>query len=225
MPGPQLLQAVAVCRAFREKYPRVPIVWGGYFASLYTEAALNARYVDFVVKGQGEDTLLELLDALRGRARFLARPRHLVQGPVRPARAHRRAPAERAGRFSVAAVPSPGPGEVHRAHVSGLAHGGPPGQHRLPVPLQFLRRGAGVRPREDGIAGAHRRDSRPPAGAVRRQRGAVLRQQLLPARRPRARTGRPHRAAQSALVVRSARRYRAGLLRRYAAQTARRRAA
>ena len=66
MPGPQLKNAIPVCRAFREKYPRVPIVWGGYFASLYTEAALNARYVDFVVKGQGEDTFLELLEALRG---------------------------------------------------------------------------------------------------------------------------------------------------------------
>src|SRR5262249_24988559 len=66
MPGPQLQQAVPVCRAVREKYPRVPIVWGGYFASLYTDAALNARYVDFVAKGQGEDTLLELIDALRG---------------------------------------------------------------------------------------------------------------------------------------------------------------
>ena len=91
MPGPQLLQAVAVCRAFREKYPRIPIVWGGYFASLYTEAALNAKYVDFVVKGQGEDTLLELIDELRG-ARDFSRMRGLVvQRPVRPARAHRRA--------------------------------------------------------------------------------------------------------------------------------------
>ena len=70
MPGPQLPGAVAVCRAFREKYPRVPIVWGGYFASLYTEAALNASYVDFVVKGQGEDTLLELIDALRSSRDF-----------------------------------------------------------------------------------------------------------------------------------------------------------
>ena len=34
MPGPQLLQAIPVCRALREKYPRVPIVWGGYFACL-----------------------------------------------------------------------------------------------------------------------------------------------------------------------------------------------
>lgn len=70
MPGPQLRAAIPVCRAFREKFPHVPIVWGGYFASLYTEAALNAHYVDFVVKGQGEDTLLELLEALRGSRDF-----------------------------------------------------------------------------------------------------------------------------------------------------------
>ncbi len=70
MPGPQLRQAVAVSRAVREKYPRVPIVWGGYFASLYTEASLNAKYVDFVVKGQGEDTLVELIAALRGSRNF-----------------------------------------------------------------------------------------------------------------------------------------------------------
>ena len=68
--GPQLLQAIPVCRALREKYPRVPIVWGGYFASLYTEASLNAGYVDFVVKGQGEDTLIELIDELRGSRDF-----------------------------------------------------------------------------------------------------------------------------------------------------------
>ena len=70
MPGPQLQSAVPVCRAFREKYPTVPVVWGGYFASLYTDAVLNAKYVDFVVKGQGEDTLLELIEALRGSRDF-----------------------------------------------------------------------------------------------------------------------------------------------------------
>ena len=77
MPGPQLLQAILVCRAFREKYPHIPIVWGGYFPSLYTEAALNAKYIDFVVKGQGEETLLELLDQLRG-GRDFARVRGLA---------------------------------------------------------------------------------------------------------------------------------------------------
>ena len=95
MPGLQVRQAVSVSRAVREKYPRVPIVWGGYFASLYTDACLNAKYVDFVVKGQGEDTLVELIDALGGardfsRIRGLAFKDHFglhVQTAERPLRA------------------------------------------------------------------------------------------------------------------------------------------
>ncbi len=70
MPGPQMVAAIPLCREFRSKYPRVPIVWGGYFPSLYPDAALNARYVDFVVRGQGEETFLELIEALRTTRRF-----------------------------------------------------------------------------------------------------------------------------------------------------------
>jgi anaerobic magnesium-protoporphyrin IX monomethyl ester cyclase len=66
MPGPQMVAAMEVCREVRRLRPQVPIVWGGYFPSIYPEATLNAKYVDFAVRGQGEDTLLELLDALRG---------------------------------------------------------------------------------------------------------------------------------------------------------------
>jgi len=64
MPGPQMVAAIPLCREFRRKHPSIPIVWGGYFASLYTDAALNASYVDFVVRGQGEETFLELIQAL-----------------------------------------------------------------------------------------------------------------------------------------------------------------
>jgi radical SAM superfamily enzyme YgiQ (UPF0313 family) len=70
MPGPQMVLAVESCRRIRARFPRLPIVWGGYFPSLYTNAALNADYVDFAVRGQGEDTFLELLDALRGRREY-----------------------------------------------------------------------------------------------------------------------------------------------------------
>ena len=35
MPGPQMVAALPLCRKFREDYPEVPIVWGGYFPSLY----------------------------------------------------------------------------------------------------------------------------------------------------------------------------------------------
>jgi radical SAM superfamily enzyme YgiQ (UPF0313 family) len=67
MPGPQMVAAMEACREVRRLCPRVKIVWGGYFPSLYPDTALNAKYVDFVVRGQGEDTLLELIDAMRGK--------------------------------------------------------------------------------------------------------------------------------------------------------------
>jgi anaerobic magnesium-protoporphyrin IX monomethyl ester cyclase len=72
MPGPQMVAAIPLCRYFRERHPSVPIVWGGYFPSLYADAALNADYVDFVVRAQGEGTFLELISALRGDKDFAA---------------------------------------------------------------------------------------------------------------------------------------------------------
>jgi radical SAM superfamily enzyme YgiQ (UPF0313 family) len=70
MPGPQTVGAVASCREIRARFPNLPIVWGGYFASNYTAAALNAGYVDYAVRGQGEQTFMDLLDAIRGHRDF-----------------------------------------------------------------------------------------------------------------------------------------------------------
>jgi anaerobic magnesium-protoporphyrin IX monomethyl ester cyclase len=64
MGGPQLRAAIAVSRAIREKRPDVPIIWGGAFPTVCPEAALNAPYVDYAVRSQGEETLIELLGAL-----------------------------------------------------------------------------------------------------------------------------------------------------------------
>src|ERR1700681_3069878 len=66
MPGPQTVGAVASCREVRARFLHLPIVWGGYFATNYTAAALNAGYVDYAVRGQGEQTFLDLLEAIRG---------------------------------------------------------------------------------------------------------------------------------------------------------------
>jgi anaerobic magnesium-protoporphyrin IX monomethyl ester cyclase len=67
MPGPQTKSAVETLPGLRARFPHVPTVWGGYFPSNYTEAALNAPYVDFAVRGQGEETFSELLEAVRGK--------------------------------------------------------------------------------------------------------------------------------------------------------------
>jgi hypothetical protein len=66
MPGPQLAQAVPVCKAIKAARPDVHIVWGGYFPTQHAETVLASGYVDFVIRSQGERPLLELLQALRG---------------------------------------------------------------------------------------------------------------------------------------------------------------
>lgn len=64
MGGPQVATAIKVSRAVREVAPDLPIIWGGYFPSLYPDTVLNSDYVDFAVRGQGEATLAELLEAI-----------------------------------------------------------------------------------------------------------------------------------------------------------------
>jgi radical SAM superfamily enzyme YgiQ (UPF0313 family) len=67
MGGPQLTSAIAVSKAIRAQAPSLPIIWGGAFPTVCPEATLNVPYVDYAVRGQGEDTLTELLDTLSGR--------------------------------------------------------------------------------------------------------------------------------------------------------------
>src|SRR4051812_4131426 len=65
MPGPQLTQAVAVCRRVKAALPHVPIVWGGYFPTQHADTVLRAPYVDFVIRSQGELAILQLIKVLR----------------------------------------------------------------------------------------------------------------------------------------------------------------
>ncbi|HYE85956.1 MAG TPA: radical SAM protein [Vicinamibacterales bacterium] len=68
MPGPQLKAAVLGCRQLKRMIPGVPIVWGGYFPSQHADACLSESTVDVCVNGQGEQTILELIRALRNGA-------------------------------------------------------------------------------------------------------------------------------------------------------------
>lgn len=92
MPGPQLTQAVAVCRNVRETLPDVPIVWGGYFPTQHTDTVLRSSFVDFVVRSQGEKPLLELVETLRhgggpehvNNLSWKSRDGQIVHNPVGP---------------------------------------------------------------------------------------------------------------------------------------------
>ena len=67
MGGPQLPQALRVSDAIRAAAPSVPIIWGGYFPTIFPAAALAEGSVDFAVRAQGGEVCAELLDALVAR--------------------------------------------------------------------------------------------------------------------------------------------------------------
>ena len=64
MGGPQLPTAIAVSKAIRARSPATPIIWGGHFPTICPEAVLSEPYVDYAVRGQGEDTFTQLFDTL-----------------------------------------------------------------------------------------------------------------------------------------------------------------
>jgi radical SAM superfamily enzyme YgiQ (UPF0313 family) len=64
MGGPQVAHAIAVSKAVRERHPSLPIIWGSYFPTLYPDTTLAAPYVDYAVRGQGEESLVELVSTL-----------------------------------------------------------------------------------------------------------------------------------------------------------------
>jgi radical SAM superfamily enzyme YgiQ (UPF0313 family) len=64
MPGPQLADAVPLCRELKSRHPNLNIVWGGYFPTQHWDVCLKSGYVDYVVRGHGEVTFLSLMDRL-----------------------------------------------------------------------------------------------------------------------------------------------------------------
>jgi anaerobic magnesium-protoporphyrin IX monomethyl ester cyclase len=64
MPGPQLEQAVPLCRQLKSRYPNLIIVWGGYFPTQHWDVCLRSHSVDYVVRGHGELAFLELLNLI-----------------------------------------------------------------------------------------------------------------------------------------------------------------
>jgi anaerobic magnesium-protoporphyrin IX monomethyl ester cyclase len=63
MGGPQLPTGIAVSRAIRAGFPGIPIIWGGHFPTICAESSLKTPYIDYAIRGQGEATLGEVLDA------------------------------------------------------------------------------------------------------------------------------------------------------------------
>ncbi len=64
MAGPQLRQAVPVCKQVKTALPSLTILWGGYFPTQHSEAVVNSGYIDYVIQGQGEAPFRQFVDTL-----------------------------------------------------------------------------------------------------------------------------------------------------------------
>jgi anaerobic magnesium-protoporphyrin IX monomethyl ester cyclase len=62
--GPMIRETVQIARAAKRMYPDKPVILGGWHPSLLPDQTLAAEYVDIVVKGQGEDALLDIMQAI-----------------------------------------------------------------------------------------------------------------------------------------------------------------
>jgi radical SAM superfamily enzyme YgiQ (UPF0313 family) len=74
MTGPQLRYALEISKIAKE-YGNAPVVWGGIHPSLLPEQTLRNENIDIVVQGEGDETFLELVQALEGK-----RPLSAVKG-------------------------------------------------------------------------------------------------------------------------------------------------
>jgi radical SAM superfamily enzyme YgiQ (UPF0313 family) len=67
MSGISIYDGLSVSKKIREKYPNLPIVWGGSHASLLPEETVKNPLIDIIVRGPGEKTIIRLANALKNK--------------------------------------------------------------------------------------------------------------------------------------------------------------
>jgi len=66
--GPMIRETVDIARSIKAWDPNFPIILGGWHPSLLPKQTLEAPYIDYVVRGQGEESLLELVTHIENRS-------------------------------------------------------------------------------------------------------------------------------------------------------------
>jgi radical SAM superfamily enzyme YgiQ (UPF0313 family) len=89
--GGMIWHGLEMCAKVRERYPDLPIVWGGTHPSIAPEQTIAHPLVDIVVRGQGEAAFMDLVEALyNGRplesvgSLHFKRDGEVIETPARP---------------------------------------------------------------------------------------------------------------------------------------------
>ena len=64
MTGVCLLDGIEICQKAKSLWSEIPIVWGGYHSTLLPEQTLAEENIDYIVYGEGEYTMLDLVTAI-----------------------------------------------------------------------------------------------------------------------------------------------------------------
>jgi radical SAM superfamily enzyme YgiQ (UPF0313 family) len=73
--------AVEIARRLKEDFPKVPIILGGIHATVDPINCVNEGVFDFIVVGEGEYTLVELVDAILSDNKDYSSIKGLVYSP------------------------------------------------------------------------------------------------------------------------------------------------
>jgi anaerobic magnesium-protoporphyrin IX monomethyl ester cyclase len=91
--GPMIRETVDIAKSIKAWNPEFPIILGGWHPSLLPKQTLEAPYLDYIVRGQGEDALLELVQHIQAGAApdliqgiGFKRDGRLIMTPERPLR-------------------------------------------------------------------------------------------------------------------------------------------
>ncbi len=64
MTGRCILDAIELSQKVKTLYPEIPIIWGGYHPTLLPDQTLTEDYIDYIVYGEGEYTMLDLAKSI-----------------------------------------------------------------------------------------------------------------------------------------------------------------
>lgn len=64
MAGYQVCDGLKMAKFLKHHFPKIPIIWGGWHSSTLSDQTIRSAYVDIIVRGQGEETLKEIVDKL-----------------------------------------------------------------------------------------------------------------------------------------------------------------
>ena len=62
--------AIEISEFIKEKYPKLPIVWGGWHVALFPEQTVESPLVDYVIVGDGDELIVELANNLRDKKKI-----------------------------------------------------------------------------------------------------------------------------------------------------------